>query len=85
MEDLYDTIEQYVLGKMPEGERAGFEARMNADPALKEEVAAFRVARQVLKKLPTACALTLPDGSWPRRTLRRRAGRSCACIHGYGQ
>ncbi|MCB9280235.1 MAG: hypothetical protein H6562_15185 [Lewinellaceae bacterium] len=49
MEDLYDTIEQYVLGKMPEGERAGFEARMNADPDLKEEVAAFRVARQVLE------------------------------------
>ncbi|HMQ87290.1 MAG TPA: tetratricopeptide repeat protein [Flavilitoribacter sp.] len=49
MEDLYDTIEQYVLGKMPEGEKAEFEARMNADPALQDEVAAFRVAREILE------------------------------------
>lgn len=45
--DIY-KIEQYVSGQMTADEQAAFEAAMAADPALAEEVDAYRLAEEVV-------------------------------------
>ena len=42
LEQLYEKIEDYLLSRLPEPERAAFEAEIQADPALAEEVALHR-------------------------------------------
>lgn len=40
--DLYEKIESYLLGRLPAGEHAAFEAEIQSDPVLAEEVALHR-------------------------------------------
>jgi TolA-binding protein len=49
MEDLYDLIENYLDGRLPENEKAAFEERLRQEPSLQEEVEAMRVARQTIE------------------------------------
>jgi anti-sigma factor RsiW len=42
LEQLYEKIEDYLLARLPEPEREAFEAEIQADPALAEEVALHR-------------------------------------------
>ncbi len=50
MEELIDKIEKYLRRELPPDEAADFEAQLADDPALREEVAAVRIARQVIEQ-----------------------------------
>lgn len=45
---LYDRIESYLEGRMPEPERAAFEEEVQADPGLAEEVRVHRAAHMAV-------------------------------------
>lgn len=50
-EHRFEQIEQYLRGQMPAGEAAAFEAEINADPDLAEQVQQHRLERQGLELL----------------------------------
>jgi anti-sigma factor RsiW len=50
MEELYDTIEQYLRGQLSDSQKEDFERRLNEDAKLREEVEAFRIAREVIEE-----------------------------------
>jgi hypothetical protein len=50
MEELYDTIEQYLRGQLSDSQKEDFERRLNEDAKLREEMEAFRIAREVIEE-----------------------------------
>jgi hypothetical protein len=60
---LLAAVDRFVDGEMGPEERAAFEARLGADPALAEEVAAARAAKEAVASLP---ALRPEAGDWER-------------------
>ncbi len=75
MEDLYNTIEQYLRGQMPAQEREAFEARLRDDPALREEVQAFRMATEVLE-VGIADGLRADFANWQKEAADPKPARS---------
>lgn len=75
MEDRYDTIEQYLRGGMPAAEREAFEARLREDPALREELQAFRMAKEVLE-VGIADGLRADFATWQKEAADPKPARS---------
>ena len=50
MEELYDTIELYLKGQLSDPQKEDFERQLSEDAQLREEVEAFRVAREVIEE-----------------------------------
>lgn len=67
MEELYDTIENYLQNRLSESEKAAFEQRMSAEPALAAEVEAHRLAREALE-LSIAEQMRADFKSWANDT-----------------
>jgi hypothetical protein len=50
MEDLYDTIENYLQGQLPEEEERAFAERLRQEPELAMEVQAFQLAQDIVEE-----------------------------------
>lgn len=48
---LFDTIERYLNGSLPEAERKSFEQRLSKDPELSKQVSLQRVERETMEFL----------------------------------
>lgn len=87
MEELYDTIEDYLNGKLPEEQRRAFAERLEQEPELATEVQAFRLSQEVIEE-GIADQLRADFASWnqegkqkqPAKIVKMRSMRKVLAI-----
>jgi tetratricopeptide (TPR) repeat protein len=72
--DAYDAIEQYLLGQMPDDERAALESRLRADPELAKQFARQKREHEALQVLVEDRLRTQLEGWKKTYPLREKSG-----------
>lgn len=68
----FEDLEDYVLGRMSEADRAAFESELLSDPVLQRRVKALRAEQDILRTLRRQ-AMREKFGKWKAETMRENA------------
>lgn len=77
MEELYETIENYLHGKLPEAAHRAFAERLQQEPELRAEVEAFRLSEAVIEE-GIADRLRTDFAAWDLETPQQQPARVVA-------
>ncbi|MEL7220394.1 MAG: tetratricopeptide repeat protein [Bacteroidota bacterium] len=74
MEELYQTIENYLDGKLTTDAKQAFEQRLKAEPEVQMELDAFRLSREVIEE-GIADQLRQDFGKWAAETPSQQSAK----------